>query len=80
VPLQLRYQFAEQNPIDAAVDMVSEYNASIPRYCVIERRFSGFASLSPSIEQLEREGNAVTVSTDDDETDDESEESKLSLA
>jgi hypothetical protein len=42
---------------------------------VIERRVQRVRLLITSIEQLEREGNAVTVSTDDDETDDESEES-----
>jgi hypothetical protein len=64
-----------QNLIDAAVDTASSTMPVFLVVRVIERRFSGFASLSSSIEQLEREGNAVTVSTDDDETDDESEES-----
>lgn len=68
----------EQNLIDAAVDMVSEYNASIPR-CSRDRKKVQRARLliNLRLKQLEREGKAVTVSTDDDETDDESEESKL---
>jgi hypothetical protein len=70
----------EQNLIDAAVDMVSEYNASIPR-CSRDRKKVQRARLliNLRLKQLEREGKAVTVSTDDDETDDESEESKLAL-
>jgi hypothetical protein len=70
----------EQNLIDAAVDMVSEYNASIPR-CSRDRKKVQRARLliNLRLKQLEREGKAVTVSTDDDETDDESEGSKLAL-
>lgn len=69
----------EQNLIDAAVDMVAEYNASIPR-CSRDRKKVQRARLLINLrmKQLQREGKSVMVTTDDDdETDDESQESKL---
>ena len=67
----------EQNLIDAAVEMVTEYNASIPR-CSRDRKKVQRARLLINLrmKQMKREGpnSANTaVSTDDDETDVESE-------
>lgn len=67
----------EQNHIDAAVDMVSEYNASIPR-CSRDRKKVQRARLliNLRLKQLGREDKAATMAQDEDETDDETEESK----
>lgn len=71
----------EQNLIDAAVEMVTEYSASIPR-CSRDRKKVQRARLLINLrmKQLEREGNNrnASVSTDD-ETDNESDEAKLAL-
>ena len=61
----------EQNLIDAAADMVTEYNASIPR-CSRDRKKVQRARLlvNLKIKQRQREGRDVqTVDTDDDESD-----------
>lgn len=60
----------EQNLIDAAVEMVAEYNASIPR-CSRDRKKVQRARLliNHRMKQLEREGKNASGSTDDDETD-----------
>ena len=63
----------EQNLIDAAADMVTEYNASIPR-CSRDRKKVQRARLlvNLKIKQRQREGRDVqTVDTDDDESDEE---------
>lgn len=62
----------EQNLIDAAVDMVTNYNASIPR-CSRDRKKVQRARLLINLrmKQLERDGKkpGVQDETDDDETD-----------
>jgi ankyrin repeat protein len=63
----------EQNLIDAAADMVTEYNASIPR-CSRDRKKVQRARLlvNLKIKQRQREGRDVkTIDTDDDESDQE---------
>ena len=62
----------EQNLIDAAVEMVTEYKASVPR-CSRDRKKVQRARLLINLrmKQHEREGKHLTVATDDDETDDE---------
>jgi ankyrin repeat protein len=62
----------EQNLIDAAVEMVTEYNASIPR-CSRDRKKVQRARLLINLrmKQLEREGKDDNDSTDDDEDTDE---------
>lgn len=63
----------EQNLIDAAVEMVAEYNASIPR-CSRDRKKVQRARLLINLrmKQLEREGNDNHDSTfEDEDTDDE---------
>lgn len=61
----------EQNLIDAAVDMVTEYKASIPR-CSRDRKKVQRARLliNLRVKQQEREGKNISLD-DDDETDDE---------
>jgi ankyrin repeat protein len=67
----------EQNLIDAAVEMVTEYNASIPR-CSRDRKKVQRARLLINLrmKQLEREGKDDNDSTDDDEDTDEDHSSK----
>lgn len=68
----------EQNLIDAAVEMVTGYNASIPR-CSRDRKKVQRARLLINLrmKQLEREGrNAGEGSTDEEETDEEQDSSK----
>ena len=62
----------EQNLIDAAVEMVTEYNASIPR-CSRDRKKIQRARLLINLrmKQLEREEKEDNDSTDDDEDTDE---------
>lgn len=62
----------EQNLIDAAVEMVTEYNASIPR-CSRDRKKVQRARLLINLrmKQLEKEGKENPDSTDDEDTDDE---------
>lgn len=70
----------EQNLIDAAVEMVTEYKASIPR-CSRDRKKVQRARLliNLRVKQQQREG-MLGLSTDDDETDqDESDESRSAL-
>ena len=69
----------EQNLIDAAVEMVTEYKASVPR-CSRDRKKVQRARLliNLRVKQQQREG-LLNISTDDDETDEESEESNLAL-
>lgn len=61
----------EQNLIDAAVEMVSEYNASIPR-CSRDRKKVQRARLLINLrmKQLEKEGKENPDSTDDEDSDD----------
>lgn len=68
----------EQNLIDAAVEMVTEYKASVPR-CSRDRKKVQRARLliNLRVKQQQREG-LLNISTDD-ETDDEPEESNLAL-
>lgn len=64
----------EQNLIDAAADMVTEYNASIPR-CSRDRKKVQRARLlvNLKIKQRQREGRDVqTIDSDDDEPNDDS--------
>jgi ankyrin repeat protein len=67
----------EQNLIDAAVEMVTEYNASIPR-CSRDRKKVQRARLLINLrmKQLEREGKDDNDSTDDDEETDEDQSAK----
>ena len=67
----------EQNLIDAAVEMVTEYNASIPR-CSRDRKKVQRARLLINLrmKQLEREGKDDNESTDDDEDSDEDNSTK----
>ena len=69
----------EQNLIDAAVEMVTEYKASVPR-CSRDRKKVQRARLliNLRVKQQQRDG-LLNISTDDDETDEESEESNLAL-
>jgi len=69
----------EQNLIDAAVEMVTEYKASIPR-CSRDRKKVQRARLliNLQVKKQQREG-LLQLSSDDDETDQESEESKTAL-
>lgn len=62
----------EQNLIDAAVEMVSEYKASVPR-CSRDRKKVQRARLLINLrmKQHQREGKHLTVATDEDETDEE---------
>lgn len=62
----------EQNLIDAAVEMVTEYKASVPR-CSRDRKKVQRARLLINLrmKQHQREGKHLTVATDDDETDEE---------
>jgi ankyrin repeat protein len=62
----------EQNLIDAAVDMVTVYNASIPR-CSRDRKKVQRARLLINLrmKQLERESKNHSGSTDEDESDDD---------
>lgn len=63
----------EQNLIDAAVEMVTQYSASIPR-CSRDRKKVQRARLLINLrmKQMERVGKHITGSTDEDESDDES--------
>ena len=63
----------EQNLIDTAVEMVTEYNASIAR-CSRDRKKVQRARLLINLrmKQMEREGKEAEGATDDEETDDES--------
>lgn len=67
----------EQNLIDAAVEMVTEYKASVPR-CSRDRKKVQRARLliNLRVKQQQREG---LLSMDDDETDDETDESLFPL-
>jgi ankyrin repeat protein len=69
----------EQNLIDAAVEMVTEYNASIPR-CSRDRKKVQRARLliNLRIKQQRRDG-LLSLSTDEDETDYESDGSNSAL-
>jgi len=69
----------EQNLIDAAVEMVTEYKASVPR-CSRDRKKVQRAHLliKLRVKQQQREG-LLNISTEDDETDDESDESHPAL-
>mmetsp|Transcript_71466 Transcript_71466/g.206909 ORF Transcript_71466/g.206909 Transcript_71466/m.206909 type:complete len:1607 (-) Transcript_71466:95-4915(-) len=72
----------EQNLIDAAADMVTEYNASIPR-CSRDRKKVQRARLliNLKIKQRQREGRDVkTVESDDDESDHDEGGAKAELA
>jgi ankyrin repeat protein len=71
----------EQNLIDAAVEMVTEYNASIPR-CSRDRKKVQRARLLINLrmKQLEREGKDDNDSTDDDEESDEDHSSNAIVA
>eukprot|EP00934_Nitzschia_sp_Nitz4_P001680 Nitzschia sp. Nitz4//scaffold107_size73032//19922//25024//NITZ4_005758-RA/size73032-augustus-gene-0.99-mRNA-1//-1//CDS//3329532587//1680//frame0 len=72
----------EQNLIDAAVDMVSEYNASVPR-CSRDRKKVQRARLLINLrmKQREREGKTVhLLEEDDDELDDPVEASAITEA
>jgi len=64
----------EQNLIDAAVEMVTEYNASIPR-CSRDRKKVQRARLLINLrmKQLEREGGKISLEDDDSENDGEGE-------
>eukprot|EP00980_Cylindrotheca_fusiformis_P022947 scaffold9948_cov129-Cylindrotheca_fusiformis.AAC.15 len=66
----------EQNLIDAAVDMVTEYKASIPR-CSRDRKKVQRARLliNLRVKQQEREGK--TIDLDDDETDEEAKDDPI---
>jgi Ankyrin repeats (3 copies)/Phosphorylated CTD interacting factor 1 WW domain len=70
----------EQNLIDAAVEMVTEYNASIPR-CSRDRKKVQRARLLINLrmKQLEKEGKEHPDSTDDEETDDDYEGKNFAL-
>mmetsp|Transcript_4195 Transcript_4195/g.6539 ORF Transcript_4195/g.6539 Transcript_4195/m.6539 type:complete len:1484 (+) Transcript_4195:144-4595(+) len=69
----------EQNLIDAAVEMVTEYKASVPR-CSRDRKKVQRAHLliKLRVKQQQREG-LLNISTEEDETDDESDESHPAL-
>lgn len=71
----------EQNLIDAAVEMVTEYNASIPR-CSRDRKKVQRARLLINLrmKQLDREGKDDDDSTDDDEETDEDHFSNATVA
>jgi ankyrin repeat protein len=68
----------EQNLIDAAAEMVTEYKASIPR-CSRDRKKVQRARLliNLRLKQMQREGLINLSSDDDEETDDETDESNL---
>ena len=70
----------EQNLIDAAVEMVTAYKASVPR-CSRDRKKVQRARLliNLRVKQQQKEGKLI-VSDDDDETDDENSETKASKA
>ena len=67
----------EQNLIDAAVEMVTEYKASIPR-CSRDRKKVQRARLLINLrmKQHQRDGKHVSGTEDDDETDEEEDGSK----
>lgn len=69
----------EQNLIDAAVEMVTEYKASVPR-CSRDRKKVQRARLliNLRVKQQQREG-LLNLSTDEDETDDDSEDMNTAL-